>query len=166
MRLSEDEVRRAVRVLSRLARAIGRADTGLTMPQYKLMVLLDKGDERSSRVAAQLAVSKPTITAAADGLVEIGFLRRTPDTTDKRVVWLQLTDAGRTALQRADSEYADRFAPLLEATSDPHALVSMLDEIDSHLDEARAARLALPHTPADGSKPDPTRGKKKVSTAR
>lgn len=174
MDLGAEEIRRGVRVLTRLARVLRRADTGLTMPQYKLLVLLDNGDERSSRLAAQLAVSKPTITAAADGLLEMGHIRRSTDQSDKRAVWLQLTDGGRAALRRADAAYAERFGPLFESTSDPRRLITLLDEVGATLDAERADRIqdadaAQPsgHLPPAANtptaKPHPT---KKVSAPR
>jgi DNA-binding MarR family transcriptional regulator len=179
--LDGDEIRRAVRVLTRLARVLRRAETGLTMPQYKLLVLLDNGDERSSQLAARLAVSKPTLTAAADGLVEAGFLRRTPDATDKRAVWLQLTEPGRAALGHADAAYAARFGPLLSSVSDPRGLVGMLDEIAATLDgernqaEARTQQQIAQQTaqrtddepgPATAAEPDNRTRKKKVPAPR
>src|SRR6266851_1685654 len=75
----------------RLYRALERVDTGLTPQQYRIMKLAGAGGERSARLAARLAVAKPTLTATADGLVAAGYAQREAEVGDRRVVRLGLT---------------------------------------------------------------------------
>ncbi|HEX5494156.1 MAG TPA: MarR family winged helix-turn-helix transcriptional regulator [Mycobacteriales bacterium] len=135
------DLRAAIRALARLTRLLDHTDTGLTLPQYRLLALVDRGDQRSSRLAARLVVTKPTVTALADGLVEAGYLTRIGEPGDGRAVRLGLTDAGRTALHRADTALADRFAPVFSATSDPAALADLLSQAGAALDPATAGRI-------------------------
>src|SRR5262252_3799031 len=88
--LDADQLRGAVRVLVRLQRLLERADAGLTLPQYRVLALVALGDERSARLAEQLAVRKPTMTAVVDGLVAAGHLRRTAIPGDRRGLRLSL----------------------------------------------------------------------------
>ena len=63
---------RAARALTLAARALERAAAAsdITLAQFRVLALVDAGDERSTLLADRLAVAKPTITAVVDGLVE------------------------------------------------------------------------------------------------
>lgn len=125
---------RAVRVLARLQRMLEFANAGLTVPQYRMLVVLSEGGERSARLAQRLAVRKPTLTALADGLIAAGYAERSSEPGDRRIVRLQLTDAGRAALARADEAYLDALAPLLGRMVDPERLVDGLTDAGDALD--------------------------------
>jgi DNA-binding MarR family transcriptional regulator len=96
-----------------------RVDSGLTLPQYRLLTLLDAGDERSTALAHQLAVSKPAISTAVDALVVRGHVIRRADDGDRRASWLTITDHGRDALHRADEAYATRLRDVAGRMDDP-----------------------------------------------
>jgi DNA-binding MarR family transcriptional regulator len=49
-------------------------------------------------VAREFGVSLSAVTASADRMSRIGILRRSRDEADRRVVWLDLTPAGREAV--------------------------------------------------------------------
>jgi DNA-binding MarR family transcriptional regulator len=49
-------------------------------------------------VAREFGVSLSAVTASADRMSRIGILRRSRDLADRRVVWLDLTPAGREAV--------------------------------------------------------------------
>jgi hypothetical protein len=56
------------------------------------------------------------------------------------VVRLRLTPAGRAAVGRADTAYADWLAPLLEGTGDTAGILHALGELNTAMDERRRAR--------------------------
>lgn len=124
--------------LLRLARVLERAQTELTLPQYRVLRMVGAGGASSARVAERLSVRRPTITAAADGLVSSGYLAREAEPGDRRVVRLRLTPAGQAALERADAALGERCAAVLGEVSDPDRLVALLGEIDAVLDARRA----------------------------
>lgn len=132
----------AVRAVMRLHHALERVDTGLTLPQYRVLALVEAGGERSARLAERLAVAKPTLTAAADVLVSAGYLEREAEPGDRRVVRLSLTPAGRAALRRADIAYTEWMAPLLDEAHHPEVVLSGLIEVEAVLRQRRAARVA------------------------
>lgn len=142
MTLAADDVRRLVQVVSRLSRLLNHCDIGISLQQYRILGIVDAGDERSSRLAANLAVTKPTITAAVDGLVAAGHLTRTVDAQDRRAVRLQLSRTGRAALRAADNALRTRLAPMFGELSDPASLARVLDELDAGVDAVRRARGA------------------------
>src|SRR4051794_9817746 len=104
----------AVRVLARLHRLLEATDSGLTLPQYRVLAAVAQGGVRSAHLAERLAVRRPTLTAIADGLVASGFVCRQSEDGDRRVVRLYATDAGREALAAADEAYSARFNRLLD----------------------------------------------------
>lgn len=121
-----DLARDALRILARLSRILEVADSGVTVPQYRMLCALSEGGERSARLAHRLAIRKPTATSLADGLVAAGYAVREGDADDRRVVRLCLTDAGAKALARADDAYAEAMAPLLLRLTDPDQFLTSL----------------------------------------
>jgi DNA-binding MarR family transcriptional regulator len=69
-------------------------------------------------LAAAEKVTPPMATKLANGLVDAGLVERLPCEDDRRVVRLQLTDAGRDLLERAaqrrNAWLATRFADLTD----------------------------------------------------
>jgi DNA-binding MarR family transcriptional regulator len=71
----------------------------LPLPQLRAMrILSHRGDRTMRDVAGCLGVAMSTATQIADRLERIGMVERRPDTTDRRVVRLALTGAGREAM--------------------------------------------------------------------
>ena len=90
----------AVRAVARLARVLERASGDLSMAHYRVLAAVADGDERASRVAARLALGKPTISASVDALCRHGLLTREDVEHDQRATTLRLTDAGATRTAR------------------------------------------------------------------
>ncbi|HET9898428.1 MAG TPA: MarR family transcriptional regulator [Streptosporangiaceae bacterium] len=121
-----------------------RVEAGLTPQQYRLLKLIGAGGERSARLAERLAVAKPTLTSTADGLVAAGLLSREPETTDRRVVRLKLTESGQRAVDRADDVYAQWLGELLLITGDPDQVLRGLELLDRAIDQRKIPKTA-PH---------------------
>lgn len=128
--------------LLRMGRLLERVPTPLTVPQYRILRMVEAGGERAARLADRLSVRKPTLTAVADGLVQAGFLIRATDALDRRVVRLCLTERGAGALAETERAYAERLRPVLEEASDPARLLELLAEL-----QQPAPRPALQGTP-------------------
>jgi DNA-binding MarR family transcriptional regulator len=137
-----DEIDTAVWTLLRLSRMIERAQTELTVPQYRVLRLVGAGEESSARVADRLSVRRPTLTAAADGLVASGYLAREPDPSDRRVVRLCLTPSGSEVLDRTNAALRERLGEVLAGLPAPDRLFALLGEVGDALDARRAAREA------------------------
>ena len=77
-------------------------ESGLTAPQLLVMQAIEKeGCPSTSTLARHIAVSQATMTRIVDRLERGGLVRREKSTTDKRVVNVGLTDAGRAKLEAA-----------------------------------------------------------------
>ncbi len=131
----------AVRVLARLHRMLEATESGLTLPQYRVLAAVAQGGVRSAHLAERLAVRRPTLTAIADGLVAAGYVCRQSEEGDRRVVRLYATDAGRSILADADAAYAARFGRLLDEISNPNAFVAALVGVGEALDARLTAEM-------------------------
>ena len=126
------------RAAARLAKhtEIALTTLELSLPQYRVLVVLAQGSSAASALAVKLAVSPPSVTALVDGLVARGLVERRYDTGDRRRVAQVLTEAGHRVLAEADAAVAAR-----------------LDDIAGYLpprDQARAvAGLRLWHEAMD-----------------
>lgn len=124
-----------------------RVEAGLTPQQYRMLKLVGAGGERSAKLAERLAVAKPTLTNTADGLVAAGLLSRETETTDRRVVRLKLTEAGRAAVDLADAVYAAWLGELLRTAGDEDRLLRGFARIDRAIDERIAAKHSARQPP-------------------
>ncbi len=157
MTSSEKAFAEVARTFVRSARMLDRVDSGLTLPQYRLLTLLDAGDERSTALAQRLAVSKPAISTAVDVLTGLGHIRRKADNEDRRSSWLQITDSGQVALRRADQAYAKRLKTVAARMESPSRFLSTIADFAAALDRDLAeARSRSTSSPTDSIPPKET----------
>jgi long-chain acyl-CoA synthetase len=111
----------AARAAARLAKQVelALADIDLTLPQYRALAFLARGILSPSLLAGRLAVTRPTITALVDGLVQRGLVERRPDPDDGRRTVHRLTPAGHESLTLADRTVAERLGRLLDVLPPP-----------------------------------------------
>ena len=82
---------------------IGLGSVDLTLPQYRVLAMLEGTSALSSDLAERLAVRPPTVTAVVDGLVARGLIERRTVEGDRRRVDHVLTEHGRHVLEAADT---------------------------------------------------------------
>ena len=100
---------------------IGLGTVDLSLPQYRILGLLDESSAVSSHLAERLAVRPPTITAVVDGLVAKGLVERRTVEGDRRRVDHVLTDTGHRVLEAADAAIDARLHEITDALGDPAA---------------------------------------------
>lgn len=112
----DDPTVAAGRTLARLARQVelGAATAELSLSQYRVLMILDSGQEAASGLADKLAVSRPSVTGVVDGLVSRGLVCRDNVDGDRRRVSVRLTPEGAEALVATEAEIERR----LEAIAD------------------------------------------------
>ncbi|MBB4693537.1 MarR family transcriptional regulator [Paractinoplanes abujensis] len=93
------------------ARSLASVEGEVTLPQFRaLVVLAVRGPQRSIDIAEELQVNPSTGTRMLDRLIRKGLVRRLRSTSDRRVVRVRLTPAGREVVdqvltrRRADLE--------------------------------------------------------------
>ncbi len=102
---------RAHAALTRRMDANLRNVHGLTLSDYEVLVQLANADDRClSRVdlAERILLSQSGITRLLEGLERVGLVERASCTTDRRVVYARLTEAGQArCLEAAETHLED-----------------------------------------------------------
>jgi len=80
------------------ARSIATAH-GVTLPQFRMLVVLDAHQTNLSGLAATLDVAPSTATRMVDRLVDAGLVERTIPAADRREITLTLTPSGRRTVR-------------------------------------------------------------------
>lgn len=137
-----DDPTRAVRALARASRVLERSTTELNLPHYRVLSAIASGDERASRVAARLALGKPTVSAAVESLCQRGLVLRGDVDGDQRAAALSLTPEGEVVLGRVEAEMIARISDLAARTPDPARVLESLAWLGTAIDEALAERHA------------------------
>jgi DNA-binding MarR family transcriptional regulator len=120
-RLIEETVGQMRRTFSRtIAAFAGQLDWGSLpmLPHITMHVLLQREGVTQRQLAEFLGVSTGYVTALVDGLEQGGLVRRRRDTTDRRVVHVETTPAGRRAHERAHDHGGDRLSILFDGWPD------------------------------------------------
>jgi DNA-binding MarR family transcriptional regulator len=129
--------------VARLHRTLEHApDAELTLPQYRVLGLLAGGDARASHLAHRLAVSKPTVTALVDSLVERGYVSREAAPGDRRAITVSITPTGRSAIARTATALRAALDDVVDRCADPAAVYAALDQLAPALDAWWAERIA------------------------
>lgn len=94
-------------------------DYGLTEQQWRVLRVLWEHDElRFSELGKHTLISAPSLVGVVDRIIALGFVRRRRSSHDRRVVFISLTDSGKTledeVMPRVEEVYRQ-----LEASVDP-----------------------------------------------
>lgn len=110
---------------------------GLTPSQLVVMqILAERTDTSAGDLSHLTHLKHATITSLVDKLVARGFVVRYRGGTDKRKVWLSLTEEGRTSLAAAPDLLQEVFEKRFTKLPDWHQsmLVSALERVSALLD--------------------------------
>ncbi len=86
--------------------------------QLGLLYALAKEKQLTSELARTFNVAMPTITRSVDTLVERGYVERQPDPTDRRCIYLQLTDKGILVNDHAHAQFRSAVSRFLSPLSE------------------------------------------------
>jgi DNA-binding MarR family transcriptional regulator len=139
--MSVDEPTLTVARLGRLLENTN--DVELSLPQYRVLGLLSTGDERATQLAARVAVTKPTLTAIVDSLVERGYVRRETTDGDRRAVRLSITPEGRDAVQRTGAQLREVLDDVVGRCERPDEVLAALEQLQAALDARWAERVRM-----------------------
>jgi DNA-binding MarR family transcriptional regulator len=101
---------------------------GLTQPQFHMLHMISREEPcKITALADKLEVKPSAITVMIDRLVNSGYVSRTSDPQDRRVVLVSITDSGRDVLRQArqrTTEIAKKyFSRLTEEEKDSFMMV-------------------------------------------
>lgn len=78
------------------ARSLAEVNDDVTLPQYRVLVLLHgRGSQTMGELADALEVNPSTVTRVCDVLVDKALIRRAPARDNRRTVCAELTTGGR-----------------------------------------------------------------------
>lgn len=124
---TQDVARDLLNIIPRVTRMINaelkqkslRQKTPILSPaHYSILDMLSEYSYTQHELAEKQAVTPPSMSHSIEGLVERGWIRRTRVPHDRRVVVLELTDAGQQALEEANACVAEIIDPLSTAECD------------------------------------------------
>jgi DNA-binding MarR family transcriptional regulator len=130
-----DNLAAAIPVMHRklLRMDLGGVTGGLTRLHLGIMGMLREGSMTVSELARVSIVPKPQMTHLIDQLVASGTVERRPDSADRRVVNVALTDSGRQLLRdvkrKVEEDLKNRLAGL--TSEDLAAMSTALETLNS-----------------------------------
>lgn len=149
-------LRRITRAIDIQSKKLARV-SGLTAPQLLVMQAIRKeGHAKPSSIAQDVLLSQATVTTIIDRLEKSDLVSRERSTTDRRVVFVSLTDDGQDRLRKAPELLQAGFIRQLDKLEDweRSLIVASLQRVASMMDaeEIEAAPiLELGDLTEDGS---------------
>ncbi|WP_420406123.1 MarR family winged helix-turn-helix transcriptional regulator [Nisaea sp.] len=129
-------LRRILRATENRARTLSR-QSGLTASQLLLLQTLeDEGECTAGRIAGRLGITQATTTSLVQKLETKGLVVRKRGDTDRRTVWLTLSDSGRQKLADAPDSLHELFSRRFEKLDDWEQMMLMasLERVAAMLD--------------------------------
>ena len=138
-------LRRILRVTELNARNLARASE-LTASQMLVMQQVAlSGKALPSAIARAVDLKQATVTVLVNKLEQAGLVSRRRDTEDRRRVWVELTDAGRAALERSPDLLQNRFERGFEGLEEweQSMIIATLERIAFLLDAGEIEAAAV-----------------------
>jgi DNA-binding MarR family transcriptional regulator len=134
------------------ARSLAAIEEALTVPQFRMLVVLDAGGPVNlSGLAEQLAVNPSTALRMVDRLCAVGMVERTQDPGDRRLVVLAATAAGRQVVRQVTERRQAEITRIVSAMAVDHrgAMIEALEAFaraagEEQIDPAAYAGQGLP----------------------
>ena len=100
----------------------------------------DNPQMKVSEVSKLLNVTSPTITQLVKGLEARGLVERHIDLTDRRVVWLRLTEEGEAITDKAVKAFLASMSEVVEYLGEEKSnqLVDLLSQVLAYLEERQS----------------------------
>ena len=129
-------IRRILRASDIHAKKLGKV-TGLKTSQLIVLQSLEEfGEMTVGEIAGKVNLAQASATALVDKLQAMNLVRRARGDTDKRKVFVQLTDHGRNVLDRAPMVLHDRFSDKFKALEEweQSFLIAALQRVSGMMD--------------------------------
>lgn len=104
----------------------------LSMAQFNILRILRGAKDalNVNTVKDRMIEKSPNTTRLMDKLIEKGFIERTRCVSDRRVVYVQITQKGLTILKKIDEKFAgSSFMPTSLSDSEANTLSDLLDKV-------------------------------------
>lgn len=132
-------IRRILRATDIHAKRLGR-ETNLTTSQLLvLQTMAEEGEMTVGEIAAKVSLAQASVTSIIDRLQGMSLVYRERGSTDKRKVFVKLTEAGSTLLDKAPTALHDRFSDAFRELEpwEQSMIVAVLGRVASMMDADR-----------------------------
>lgn len=143
-------LRRILQATQVSARTLAR-ETGLTVHQLvALEVMAEVGEATPTTIARRIGIAQATATALIEKLRLRGLVTRRRGESDKRQIWIALTEDGRALLEAAPDPLHQRFAARFDRLKDweQAMLVASLERVADLLDAPEEEDAPVLHAAA------------------
>jgi len=129
-------LRRILRVTELNARKLAQESELTTSQLLVLQHVSQRGSALPSEVARAVALKQATVTVVVNKLEDAGLVTRKRDTDDRRRVWIELTDAGRAALENSPDLLQHRFVKGFDSLEgwEQSMIIAALERVSALLD--------------------------------
>ena len=103
-------LRRILRATDLQSKKLAKQSGLTTSKLLALQTIAEEGEITIGGIAAQANLTQATITTIVDRLQEAGLVQRERATSDKRKVYVSLTEKGRSVLRDAPTALHERFS--------------------------------------------------------
>ena len=129
------------------ARSLAAVEENLTLPQFRMLVVLDtQGPSSQNRLADQLEVNPSTALRMVERLAGVGMVEKLPSPDNRREVELRLSPAGREVVRRVTGQRLveiTRIVQTIPADQRGHLVAALR----AFTDAGGETSLALPSLP-------------------
>ena len=95
------------------ARSIAAAEDRVTLPQFRMLLVVGQGETKLVTLAEKLGVNPSTAMRMADRLAVTGLLEREVNPHNRRETLLRLTDNGRRIVDEGTARRKEEIAAIL-----------------------------------------------------
>ncbi|XVQ82872.1 MarR family winged helix-turn-helix transcriptional regulator [Microbispora siamensis] len=127
------------------ARSLAAAEDRVTLPQFRMLLVVGQGETKLVTLADKLGVNPSTAMRMAGRLAVAGLLKREVNPQNRRETLLRLTDNGRRIVDEVTARRKEEIAAILTRmpASQRQALIIAMREFNDAAGEP-PARIAFP----------------------
>lgn len=124
------------------ARSLAQVEETLTVPQFRMLVVLEAGGPTNlSKLAEQLAVNPSTAMRMVDRLTASAMVERAADPADRRVVKIAATAEGLRVVRQVTERRRAEIARIVSAMPAEHRQ-ALVEALQSFADAAQESPVA------------------------
>lgn len=136
-----EQIARVSRLVRRKFQTIGKQMGELTLVQFQVLLYLKHMQQGTMQdLADELQITAASATALIDRLVLAGWVKRTADSTDRRITTVALTHNAQQHFQSIVRQKMEQVDDLLNSLTmtDRRALARILDRIETRLQSRKS----------------------------
>lgn len=102
-----------------LKSALAQIEAAISLPHFEIMMTLkEAGTKHIAEIGEKLLIPKPQMTHLIDRLVSLDIVARQPDTDDRRIINITLTEKGRKMIEEHDRLFKSSIQEKLSCLTD------------------------------------------------